>query len=251
MNPLERIWDIEARLNAAAVDVQQALAELFAGPKPWTTPWWKEQRLSRLGSSCATCGTPKPPMVLQHTWQPITWKEAVASVGPPNWEWWKQVHPLPKLVAAEPPPIERPVCPVCGSTRVRFRTTRNNWDCEAGLRGTPKQIHEGATFPQPKIALCPDKDLKRSVKEVVSAKYQKNSDARWQAWLQSPECKENHRLAILLSIADSKRYLSFEDTKTICKSCAAKEDYRHIRRHERDAHNKALQQTFDEIDLIE
>src|SRR5215471_17605751 len=122
------------------------------------------------------------------------------------------MHPLPKLVAAEPPPIERPTCPVCGSTTVRFRKTRNEWDHEAGLRGTLKQRHEGATFPQPKIALCPDKDLKRSVKEVVSAKYQKNSDARWQAWLESPECKENQRLAILLSTTEKKRYFSFEDT---------------------------------------
>lgn len=251
MNPLERILDIESRLNTGAIDVEQALAEMFAGPKPWHTPWWKKQRLARLELKCATCGTPDPPLVLQHTWHPMTWKDAVRTVGPPNWESWKQMHPLPKLIAAEPPPIERPTCPVCGSTTVRFRKTRNEWDCEAGLRGTIKQRHEGATFPQPKIALCPDKDLKRRVKEVVSAKYQKNSDARWQAWLQSAECKENHRLAILVSITEKKRYLSFDDTKTLCKSCAAKEDYRHIRRHERDANSKALQQMFDEIDLIE
>ena len=251
MNPLEQIGDIESRLNEGAIDVQHALADIFAGPKPWHTPWWKEQRLARLGLKCATCGTSDPPLVLQHTWHPMTWKDALRTVGPPNWEWWKQTHPLPKLVAAEPPPIERPTCPVCGSTTVRFRKTRNEWDCEAGLRGTLKQRHEGATFPQPKIALCPDKDVKRSVKEVVSVKYQLNSNTRWQAWLQSPECKENHRLAILLLIIEKKRYLSFVDTKTLCKSCAATEDCHRIRRHERDAYNGALQQMVDQFGLIE
>ena len=92
MNTLERLLDIELRLNEGTISVDQALAELFAGPKPWHTAWWKARRSERLGSECATCGSAEPPLVLQHTWQPMRWTESVRNVGPPNWEWWKQRH---------------------------------------------------------------------------------------------------------------------------------------------------------------
>src|SRR5215471_21250112 len=124
---------------------------------------------------------------MRHVWHPGSSARSAAHVAPNDLErrgayrWSPQLGvveadaPASEAGCRGAPPIERPTCPVCGSTTVRFRKTRNEWDHEAGLRGTLKQRHEGATFPQPKIALCPDKDLKRSVKEVVSAKYQKNS----------------------------------------------------------------------------
>lgn len=225
MNPLARLLDVESRLNEGTISVDQACAELFTGPKPWHTAWWKAQRSERIGSECATCGSADLPLVLQHTWQPVSWREALRQVGPPNWDWWKERHPLPR---PEPPLIDRPVCPQCGSIRVRPRKRTNDWVCHAGQCGAPHERHADYAFPEPKIELRPDKKTIRREREELSR-------TRWQAWRQSTEGAEHSLKALRLCIEDSKRYLSFRDTKTLCRSCAGREDYHFILRSERDA----------------
>ena len=252
MNPLERVCDIESRLQSGVIDADQALAELTAGPKPWTTGWWKEKRLETIGPQCATCGTSDPPLVLQHTWHPMPFREAVRKVGPPNWEWWKERHPIPKPDApAAPPPIYRPVCPRCGSTRLYLAKKRNRWVCQAGAFGAPHFRHPDFEFAEPKMELRPDKKAIRRIKQDTTLHYQQQSASRWQAWLQSPEGIENRRLAVLLGIEESKRYLSFDDTKTLCRPCASREDYRHIRRSERRAELDRFARYVAELDAME
>ena len=235
MNPLPRLLDVESRLNEGTISVDQACEELFTGPKPWHTAWWKAQRSERIGSECATCKSADPPLVLQHTWQPVSWREALRQVGPPNWDWWKERHPLPQVDGPEQPLIDRPVCPQCGSIRVRPRKRTTDWVCHAGQCGAPHERHADYTFPEPKIELRPDTKAVRRQKRAITLTYQELSRARWQAWRQSPEGVENRLEALRLCIEDSKRYLSFRDTKTLCRSCAGREDYHHIVRSERDA----------------
>lgn len=234
MNPLERLLSVESRLDEGTISVDQACAELFTGPKPWHTSWWKAQRAERLASACATCGSAEPPLVLQHTWQPVSWRDALDQVGPPNWEWWKERFPLPAWARPEESLIERPVCPVCGSIRVRTRVRTKDWVCQAGQNGTPEQRHDGWAFPEPKIELRPDKKAYKNRKDVALQQRRAMYDARWQAWRQSPECAENRLKALRRCIEESKRYLSLRDTKTLCKSCAGREDYLHIRQTERE-----------------
>ena len=251
MNPLERLLNIESRLNAASISVDQACAELFTGPKPWHTAWWKAQRSERIGSECVTCGSADPPLVLQHTWQPVSWRDALRQVGPPNWDWWKERHPLPHVDGPERPLIDRPVCPQCGSIRVRPRRRTNDWVCHAGQCGAPHERHADYTFPEPKIELRPDTKAIRQQKRAISLEYQELSRARWQAWLQSPESAENRLKALRLCIEDSKRYLSFRDTKTLCRTCAGREDYHHIRRSEHELDEiSAFVNDLIEIDRI-
>ena len=219
MNPLDRLLDIESRLNAGTISVDQACAELFTtGPKPWHTPWWKAQRRERIASACATCGSANP-LVLQHTWQPVSWREALRQVGPPNWDWWKERHPLPNLNNPTRPLANRPVCPQCGSIRVRPRKRTNDWVCQAGQGGAQHERHADFTFPEPRIELRPDTMAIRRQKRAITLEYGRLSGARWDAWLQSPEGAENRLKALRLCIEDSKRYLSFSDTKTLCRSC--------------------------------
>jgi hypothetical protein len=92
----------------------------------------------------------------------------------------------------------------------------------------------------------------RRQKRAITLEYGRLSGARWDAWLQSPEGAENRLKALRLCIEDSKRYLSFSDTKTLCRSCAAREDHRHIRRSERDAvARKEAELLWPEFDSLE
>jgi len=251
MNPLDRLLDIEARLNAGTVSIDQACSELFTGPKPWHTPWWKEQRKAKLASACATCGSTEPPLVLQHTWQPISWEQALRQVGPPNWDWWKEQHPIPRLERPPRPMANRPVCPHCGSIRVYARKRTKDWACEAGKSGRPHERHEDFIFPEPKIELRPDNVAIRRQNEALRQEYEKLRSANWQAWLQSPEAAENRLNALRLCMAESKRYLSFADTKTLCRRCAASEDHRHIRTSLREAKDRRQAKYWAELDSIE
>jgi len=182
----------------------------------------------------------------------MPFREAVRKVGPPNWEWWKERHPIPKPDApAAPPPIYRPVCPRCGSTRLYLAKKRNRWVCQAGAFGAPHFRHPDFEFAEPKMELRPDKKAIRRIKQDTTLHYQQQSASRWQAWLQSPEGIENRRLAVLLGIEESKRYLSFDDTKTLCRPCASREDYRHIRRSERRAELDRFARYVAELDAME
>lgn len=232
MNPLSRLLDVESRLTESSISVDQALAELTTGAKPWHTAWWKEQRAARIGSECVTCGSTTPPLVLQHTWQPAKWKEALDRVEPPNWEWWKERHPLPPIPTHECPVINRRVCPHCGSIRVSQRKKRGGWACDAGQSGAPHELHADYYSPEPKIESRPDRKKNAQMKRDTWAAHQILITNRWQAWRESAECAEHQLRALRLSIEDSKRYLSFQDTKTLCRPCAAREDYQHIARSE-------------------
>jgi hypothetical protein len=251
MNPLERILGVESRLNVGAITVVQAGAELFSGPKHWHTPWWKAQRRERLGVECATCASASPPLVLQHTWQPRSWREALREAGPLNWEGWKERHPLPKVDRPAVPATERPVCPTCGSVRVYFRKKAKDWACSVGMSGAPHQRHPDHTFPEPSTALRTDTLGIRKRNRVATSKYEALSHSRWQAWLSSPEYRQNPLNALRLRIEDTKRYLSFADTKTLCRRCAAREDRRHILKNQRRAAQRKLEIAFAEFDLLD
>jgi hypothetical protein len=251
MNPLERLLDVELRLSSGAISVDQARAELSAGPKHWQTPWWKTQRKRRLGTSCSTCGSASPPLVLQHKWQPVSWPEALRRVGPPNWQWWNERHPLPTVDRPHVPFINRQVCPICGSVRIYFRKKAKDWVCEAGQGGAPDERHPDFRFPEPAVAQRPDTMGIRRRNQVARREYQRLSDTRWNAWLQSPERAENQVKALRLRIEESKRYLSFSDTTTLCRRCAAREDHRYILRTQRYAAERKQAELFAEFDSIE
>jgi hypothetical protein len=251
MNPLERLLDIELRLKSGAISVDQAYKELSAGPKHWHTPWWKTQRKKMLGASCSTCGSAGPPLVLQHRWQPVSWKEALRQVGPPNWEWWKERYPLAEVDRPQVPFIDRQVCPICGSVRLYFRKKAKDWVCEAGQNGAPHERHPDFRFPEPVVALRPDTMGIRRRNQVATREYERLSNIRWNAWLLSPEHAENQLKAFRLRIEESKRYLSFTDTTTLCRRCAVREDHRYVLRTQRYAAERKQRKIWAEFDIIE
>jgi len=87
--------------------------------------------------------------------------------------------------------------------------------------------------------------------QVASGEYEKHRAARWNAWLQSPERAENQIKALRLRVEESKRYLSFADSKTLCRRCAGREDHRHIRRTQRHTAEREQAKLWAEFDSIE
>lgn len=220
MNPLEKLDYIESLLESGAMSVAHACDELFSGPKPWSTDWWKAERARLIGTECSTCRSTEPPLVLQHTWQPVNWSDALRRVGPPNWEWWKETRPLPALDWHKEILVQRPVCPVCRSIRVRPRVRTKDWTCHAGQCGAKHERHDGWAFAEPRYEMCPDRKAIAAHKRKLRAEWEILVQQSWQEWLGSRESELNRHRALALCIAESRRYLSFADTKTLCKSCA-------------------------------
>jgi hypothetical protein len=81
----------------------------------------------------------------------------------------------------------------------------------------------------------PDRSTIAAHKRDLRSDWEAFVQRSWDDWLRSPESEINRRNAIALCIAESRRYLSFKDTKTLCKSCAGREDYHYILRSEREA----------------
>lgn len=119
------------------------------------------------------------------------------------------------------------------------------------MSGQPHERHPDHTFGEPAIALRKDTLGIRKRNRVAAGKYQALSDARWQGWLHSPEYKQNQLNALRLRIEDAKRYLSFADTKTLCRPCAARENHHHILRNQRREAQRRLTIAFAELDQIE
>jgi hypothetical protein len=119
------------------------------------------------------------------------------------------------------------------------------------MSGPLLEPHTDHTFKEPSTALRKDTRGIWKRNRVTTGKYQALSNARWQAWLSSPECRENQLNAIRLRIEDTKRYLSFSDTKTLCRPCAAREDHRHILRNQRREAQRRLAIAFAELDQLE
>lgn len=171
--------------------------------------------------------------------------------GSLDWYGWKERHPLPYVDRPEVPLAQRQVCPVCGTVNIYFRKKANDWACKLGMSGKPEERHTEHIFAEPAVGLRKDTLGIRKRNRVATGKYEALSGDRWQAWRSSPECKENQLNALRLRIEDTRRYLSFVDTKTLCRPCAAREDHRHILRNQRREAQRQLKIAFAELDLLE
>lgn len=120
------------------------------------------------------------------------------------------------------------------------RKKRGGWACDAGQSGAPHEQHEDYYFPEPKIESRPDSRKNAQMKRDTWAAHQILVNNRWHAWRESTEFAEHQLRALRLSIDESKRYLSFQDTKTLCRPCAAREDWQHLPRFDRPEEDLAI-----------
>jgi hypothetical protein len=190
----------------------EAVQVIQSARKPWHTKEWKEQRQLLLASHCQSCSTTTPPLVLQHTWHPTPLYRLFYNARrkyKKEWLLWKQSHAVEVDTATLVPDADG--CPKCGSTTIRYRKTTGTWVCTARAIKPSGQAC-GHVFNEPLRVLS-----RRAVRKLEKAAAQKMQD-------DFDEQFGIGRKVTITALEQQIRYLSLEDTKTLCKRCAFVED---------------------------
>lgn len=198
-----------SKLSADKIDWVEAREILTSLKKPWTTKEWKEQRKLLLASACESCGTTTPPLVLQHTWHPTPLYKlfyAARKKYRGEWDTWKVSHPIEVDLSSLTADMDG--CPRCGSTTIRYRKRVKTWMCVAKSAG----VTCGNVFESPMRVISPI-----TVRTLERRAAQDQQDAFDEAF-------GIGRKAVTRALEHQVRYLSLQDTKTLCKRCAFVED---------------------------
>lgn len=203
--PIDQV-DLKRRLLADEMSWQEALQIITSlRSPPWQSKEWKTKRVLFLGERCEQCGTDDPPLVLQHLWHPTRTSQIFYDLRRKllnEWYEWQRDHPI------EPDfsniPADTNVCPKCSSPTIRFRKTMKNWKCVAQVAG----VVCGHDFDFPFRAVSNAKK-----KEIEKA-------ARHRSMEQFDNAFGIGKAAVTIVIDQHIRYMSLEDTTTLCKRCA-------------------------------
>jgi len=202
---------LKAQLEAGEVDEVFVQSLLSHQPwKPWETTEWKHLRDAKIQSSCENCGEAKD-LLLQHTRQPRKVRRIVYDmVGElmDQFQIYIEQHideidlPLPENT------VTVPVCPKCGSSRVRYRQRRRNYVCEK----TRNAVTCRYEFTTPAYGYD-ERTIHDAEKKRVSM-------------LRERFCSEKgiYKLATAIALEEIISYLSMDHVKTLCRSCAFRED---------------------------
>jgi len=192
-------------VQSGALSWQEALAIVARPKKLWNTAEWRTKRKRILASSCAQCGTSTPPLVLQHTWQPRSLPklfDQVRSKYYADWLLWKEKHPIVIDTSSVAPDADG--CPKCHSPTIRYRKKANNWKCVAQEHG----VACGNVFDKP-IRVVSHATI-TGLSRIARQKRQEEFDSAFGVG------KE----VSILAIEQHRRYMSMQDTITLCKRCA-------------------------------
>ena len=192
-----------------------ALQIIQSARKPWNTKEWKEQRKVVLGSQCQSCGTTKPPLVLQHTWHPTPLYRLFYKARrkyKSEWLAWEQSHAVDVDISSLVPDADG--CPKCGSTTIRYRKRAGTWICgsKPAKQLKPAGNSCGHVFDEPVrvVSQWVIRKMERAARQAV----QDDFDDQFGIG----------RSVTITAIEQQIRYLSLKDTKTLCKRCAFVED---------------------------
>jgi len=174
---------------------------------------WKSMRAKRIGNACDNCGKTSN-LVMQHTTHPKKLNIILYELVGENREEYEAYKDQNRDKIKLPLPENTrkvPVCPKCGSSRIRHRQKKNNYVCEK-TRNKVICKHE---------FIIPDYGYDE--KDIDYAEKKRNS------MLKDMYCQKHnlYSKAIEISLEEIIIYLSLKHTKTLCKGCAFKED-RHL-----------------------
>lgn len=217
-------------LEAGAITWEQALTQVTALPKVWTTAEWKRQRDALIGPACAVCATTDGPFVLQHLTPSPHFKEVCETV---KWELRHQLKAqMETQVAADDVAAhvgageERPACPVCASISIRERKTMQpRYVCARGEKG----LHPLPYFETPVPVRYYAKQKTTDRAYALELAHEFLVSVATVAELRKYDQAIQHE-ATLRSLRQTLVYRSLKDTATYCKKCAFKEDLPLIQR---------------------
>lgn len=197
-------------------EVDEIYVKRFLSSTPWE-PWkekeWKPKRDSIIKNSCETCGSQEN-LVLQHTIQPQKINSILYDLVSKRYEAFKLYVEQNKntIELAFPENIQQvPVCPKCGSSRVRLRflgANEGTYVCNKSKNYVVCK-HE---FVKPDYGYD-ERDIKEAEKKRESL-------------LRDRFCEEEGllRIAAEKSLEEIITYLNLVHTKTLCNKCAYDED---------------------------
>ena len=212
---LTELEEVEEALIKGDITYEEAGKILYGSTtKPWQTVYWKNRRKELIKDTCEQCDSTKQPMVLQHMWQPSSYKNHVREIYATFLEDEKMKDTIPLV---DDSVIEsyldqftdiKETCPSCQSRSLSKRKT---------MRPTYRCIRCNHEFDEPKMVPF---HSKLGVAPSFEQVRQSIARRRLQDYIWDTYGNEIKKRAILRGIEDTKRYMSMEDTKTFCKRCA-------------------------------
>jgi hypothetical protein len=198
---------LREKVDTGALAWQEArtLLESKMGDRPWASKEWKQKRDARLAKSCRQCGSTTPPLILQHTAKRVLFNKLFVDTRHLHWErWqsWKEEHPIEVDVSSLP--LDGRACPKCGSGTIRYFVKEGTWKCLCKTGGV--FCHHIFTTP----TLVVFYETTHKLEKVAKQQRQDDFDEAYQVGKQT----------IIRAIDQDIRYLSMEDTVTLCKRCA-------------------------------
>jgi hypothetical protein len=204
--------NLENDLKLDKIGYQEVADLIFKSTKPWQTIEWKNLREQLLKDYCEQCDTKDRTMVIQHFWHPQDYSTIQYNiVGRYVDEYYCKFfndYYLELEIEIErvwnEQAIEKNICPKCSSINFNERITK-----------TPKYRCNKCKLEFDEAAI--GRLLGLSTKdEFVTGFTRKFINERIWVSFESLIRKE----ALLESITQHKKYISFEGTKTFCSKCA-------------------------------
>lgn len=214
----------------------QCWSDFKEGQRSWHTKDWKERRSEVIGGECEICGS-KETLTLQHLSHPRKYSEFLTDISREYAKEYIDSNPdidkydFRNYIVKNYDYLPIPLCPNCMS------------------RNPNKRIRKVPQFLCTECRHEFDDTVCKSVDELISIFYENEeaievrdkcfvSKDKWRNnhnlsnikyWLQRQQAKNKdseaiEKKAFLLYINDNIKYLSFEDTITCCKKCAANFD---------------------------
>ncbi len=183
--------------------------------RPWQYVEWRDRREKKIKGVCETCGETAD-LILQHTRQQRKSKDIIFDLIGIQYEELLKYYREHENEIELPIPVnikKVPVCPKCGSSKVRHRMRANNYVCEKS-RNYVKCKHE---FTIPDYGID-ERDIKQAEKKRRSL-------------LRDRFCKEQgiYNKAAEISLKEIITYLEMVYVKTLCRKCAFIEDRTTVR----------------------
>ena len=212
---IEELERIETALLNDDITYEEAGEKIYStSTKPWQTAYWKKKRSEIIKDACEQCNSSKPPMVLQHTWHPASYRDNTREFYRFYLE--KECAENPQLMVSDDEVHHylnkftdvKAACPACKKGNIRARKTmKPTFHCDK----CHHEFEEPIMVPYHQLlGIAPTfNDVKESMKRKRIQEY------IWETY--GPIIKKS---AILKGIEEHKRYISMEDTITFCKRCA-------------------------------
>ena len=233
-----RYEQIKELFFAGQLTWSEALNRVARLPKPWATAEWAKKRESLIREACEKCGSARGPLVLQHLWQPPTFRELCEIAKRVLQAEYEKQHPYapPEATPFDPtqipprPAQQRDACPRCGSVNIRFNKKTALWHCNyvGHYLGSHRRGICGEVFEQPeKIQYS----RWTEIEWLERARHRHEEYPVWhrQQWEWNFTKEWYDRIgaeATKLSFLANERYMAMApgDVATYCKRCAFLED---------------------------